>query len=376
MIIPFFLMNHGCPRRCLFCNEQITAGSRPARIEQPAFAATVRTFLTGPRRRTGPVQIAFYGGTFTGLPRTEQRRLLALAAPFLADGSVSGIRLSTRPDEIDAAGLSLLKDSGVTTVEVGAQSLDDDVLAVVQRGHTAADVVRAVETLKEHDFATGLHLMVGLPSDDPARFAATIERTITLRPNTVRLHPTLVLRDTPLAEAFARGAYRPLTLPEAVDLCKAALKKLTAAGIPVIRLGLQSTAELEAPGAVVAGPHHPAFGSLVESAWLGERAEELWSAPAVQNARLRPGTAAPGANAGPAFAVAPADLTAFLGPRRANVAALAHRFGVASLSVAADPALRRGDLSLTLNGLRFHADRSGRINATETGPVASPGGTW
>lgn len=362
MIIPFFLGNGGCRRRCLFCNERLTAGAGPGRIERPAFDAAVRACLDGPRRRGGPVEIAFYGGTFTGLPRAEQRRLLALAAPFLQAGSVAGIRISTRPDAITAAALSPLAAAGVTTVELGAQSLDDEVLAAIQRGHGAEEVVRAVALLKERGFQTGLHLMVGLPGDDPRRFAATIARTIALKPDTVRLHPTLVLRDTPLAEAFARGDYRPLTLDEAVALCRAALEELTAAAIPVIRLGLQGTAELEAPGAIVAGPYHPAFGSLVTGAWLCERAARLWSSPAVQDVRRHSEAAPDGADTAPAFAVSPADLTPFLGPKRRNAAALAHRCGLPSLAIAADAALPRGVVVLTLQGRRFQADLSGRIS--------------
>ena len=288
MIIPIFLMNRGCPHRCLFCNERLTAGNRPERITEAAFTETVRTHLAGAGRKSGPVQIAFYGGTFTGMEREEQRRLLELAAPFLREGTVDGIRISTRPDGIDAEGLDLLRTSGVTTVEVGAQSLHDEVLLRSRRGHTAADTVRAVTLLREKGFETGIHLMAGLPGDSPDRFAETIDRVIALRPDMVRIHPTLVLRDTPLAEAFREGIYLPLGLADAVDLCKNALKALTAAGIPVIRLGLQTTRELEEPGAVVAGPFHPAFRSLVETALFLEMAAALLSSAGWETAPCVP----------------------------------------------------------------------------------------
>ncbi|MCX5855402.1 MAG: radical SAM protein [Deltaproteobacteria bacterium] len=265
-------MNRGCPHRCLFCNEQLTAGDRPERITEAAFTETVRTHLAGAGRKSGPVQIAFYGGTFTGMVREEQRRLLKLAAPFLREGAADGIRISTRPDGIDAEGLDFLRSSGVTTVEVGAQSLHDEVLLRSRRGHTADDTVRALALLRQKGFETGIHLMAGLPGDSPGRFVETIERVIALRPDMVRIHPTLVLRDTPLAQAFREGNYLPLGLADAVALCKNALKALTAAGIPVIRLGLQTTRELEEPGAVVAGPFHPAFRSLVETALFLEMA--------------------------------------------------------------------------------------------------------
>jgi histone acetyltransferase (RNA polymerase elongator complex component) len=268
MIIPFFLMNRGCPHRCIFCNERLTAGDRPERITEQVFGETVRVHLGGSRRKRGPVQVAFYGGTFTGMPAREQRRLLAMAAPFLRQGEIDGIRLSTRPDEIDPAAVELLREFGVTTVEVGAQSLDDAVLERSGRGHTAADAVRAMTLLRESGFETGIHLMAGLPGDSPERFLATVDGTVSLRPDFVRIHPLLVLKDTPLAGEFHRGTYRPLALSGAVSLCKNALKTLEAAGIPVIRLGLQTTRRMEEPGAVVAGPFHPAFRSLVESELL------------------------------------------------------------------------------------------------------------
>jgi len=348
MIIPIFIMNRGCSRRCLFCNERMTAGERPQQITEAAFRETIRACLRSAGRKDGPVQIAFYGGTFTGMEQEEQRRLLELASPFLREGAIDGIRLSTRPDEIDAEGLDLLKAFGVTTVEVGAQSLDDEVLLRSERGHTAADAVRAVTLLRERGFETGIHLMAGLPGDSPDCFAQTIEKVIALRPDTVRIHPTLVLRDTALAEAFREGCYTPLTLAEAVDLCKNALKKLTNAGIPVIRLGLQTTRELEEPGAVVAGPFHPALRALVESAIFLEMAVSLLTA------------AGPGERA-VTFALVPADVSNFLGQRRENIAALKERFNLADIRVTADPALPRHTLILTAGSRQLKTDWSDRI---------------
>ncbi len=242
MIIPFFLMNRGCGHRCRFCNERLTVGERPDRIDAEAFRSQVRSFLATGRGDRESVQIAFYGGTFTALPEAEQARLLALAAPFLASGAVAGVRLSTRPDALDADRIAWLKAQGVRAVEVGAQSLDDRVLQAAGRGHDAAEVGRAVAALRAAGLETGLHLMAGLPGDTPGRFLATLEGTVALQPDTVRLHPTLVLADTALAEDFRAGRYRPLTLEEGVRWCRRALQRFAAAGIPVIRLGLQTTA--------------------------------------------------------------------------------------------------------------------------------------
>lgn len=352
MIIPIFIMNRGCPHRCLFCNEELTAENRPDRLEENGFRETVRAYLSGGRRKNGPVQIAFYGGTFTGMPREEQKRLLELAAVFLKDGTVDHIRISTRPDEIDAEGLDLIEGFGVRTVEVGAQSLDDDVLLLSQRGHTAADTLHAVSLLKERGFATGIHLMAGLPGDSPERFAGTIDKVIALSPDMVRIHPTIVLRDTPLADLFREGAYMPLTPAEAVQQCKDALKKLSAEGIAVIRMGIQTTRRLEEPGAVVAGPFHPAFGSLVESAIFLEMAAALCES-ALSSAFARRKSLI--------FTVSPADISHFKGPQKENIAALKERFKPADVSITTDSALPRRSLTLAVGNQRVKTDWSGRI---------------
>ena len=354
MIIPIFIMNRGCPHRCLFCNERLTAGDRPDRIEEREFLKTVRAHLGRGRQSSTPVQIAFYGGTFTGMVRDEQIRLLQLATPFLDEGSIEGIRISTRPDEIDAEGLDLLKSLGVTTVEVGAQSLIDEVLLRSRRGHTATDTLQAVSLLKARGFATGIHLMAGLPGDTEERFAETIDKTISLHPDTVRIHPTIVLRDTPLADAFREERYTPLTLTEAVTQCRYALKKLTAARIAVIRLGLQTTQELEKAGAVVAGPFHPAFRSLVESSIFLELALDLLAAAKI--------------GGGPAtFAVAPADVSNFYGHRRINFDSLKERFDLDKIRIVVNPALARRELVLTTKERSFKADRYGNISPVPMG---------
>lgn len=378
MIIPVFIMNRGCPHRCLYCNEELTAEGRPERLENPGFYETVRAYLKNRRRKSGPTQIAFYGGTFTGMPRGEQQRLLELAAGFLREGTVDSLRISTRPDEIDAEGLHLLGMFGVRTVEIGAQSLDDHVLRLSRRGHSAADTVNAIRLLKERGFETGIHLMAGLPGDSPERFAGTIDKVIALAPDMVRIHPTLVLRDTPLADAFRAGSYRPLPLSEAISQCRDALKKLTSAGCVVIRMGLQTTRALEEPGAVVAGPFHPAFRSLVESALYVEMAAALIQACVPEGKCKERGRGCLRATAGgkhPAsgdavgfargksltFALSPADVSHFKGPQKRNVTALRERYQPADLRITADPALPRRTLVLAVGTQRMKTDWSGRI---------------
>lgn len=325
MIIPFFIPHAGCPHQCVFCDQRNITGERTA-PEPSSLPSTISRYLAS-QKRTGPIEVAFYGGTFTSLPSRVQRAYLTPVQSFIDSGKIAGIRLSTRPDAITADILSLLKQYHVTTVELGVQSMDDEVLQLAGRGHTAADTVDAIRLLREHGFTTGLQLMPGLPGDTPGRFRETVRQAIDLRPDLVRIYPALVIKDTPLAERYRTGRYTPLSLEDAVDLCRDAVDRFAAAGITVARVGLQPTEELERPGTVLAGPWHPAFGQLVRSARFLESMRGL----------LPPDSAS-----GPVtFAVHPADLSSAIGQDRRNIRVLRERHG-RDASIVSDPALPRG----------------------------------
>ena len=338
LIIPFFLRNRGCPHRCVFCNERIISGNAEA-ITEAGLRETVRSTIAG-RRKSGPVEIAFYGGSFTGMAREEQMELLRMAGALIGEGAVHSIRVSTRPDDIEGAWLDTLKNMGVRAVEIGAQSMDDGVLRESARGHTAEDVRRAVGILKEKGFETGIHLMAGLPGESREKFEASVADVIRTGPDTVRIHPVLVFRDTELAGLYERGDFRPLTLEEAVSWCKVALVRFTGARIPVIRLGLQSTGEMERKGGILAGPWHPAFRSLVEADLFRDMALELISK-------------AGGIDSGQVFHVAPADLSNFNGMGSTNLAFLETRFGSRPVTAKTDPSLPRGALVLRNGGREY-----------------------
>jgi radical SAM enzyme (TIGR01210 family) len=265
LIIPLFIMNSGCPHRCIFCNQKITAGNFPSKITKEFLNAEVKSYLTWNKDKSKKVEIAFYGGSFTGIDHSYQEELLAWAHSFIQKRLVNSIRISTRPDYISENKLPLLKKYGVTTVEIGAQSFVDKVLQFAQRGHNASDIERAMTILKTNGFKTGLHLMAGLPKDTNDGFIYSINKTIELNPDTVRIHPVIVFSGTRLAEEFREGKYRPLELSDAVDLCKIAWQKLSLSGIRVIKMGVQLTPEMEKAGSVLAGPVHPALGSIVLS---------------------------------------------------------------------------------------------------------------
>ena len=211
-------------------------------------------------------EVAFYGGTFTGLPKEQMTGLLKAVSPYIKNRFISSIRVSTRPDFFDEERLEILQASHVSTVELGVQSLDDDVLRVAQRGHTAGDVIRAVQMLKRRGFKVGIQLMPGLPGDSEETFLATIDKVIDLGPDMARVYPALVIEGTGLARMYQEGGYRPLTLKKGVDLCAQGVARLEANGIPVIRIGLMSSPSLLKEGRVVSGPWHPAFGFLVRTA--------------------------------------------------------------------------------------------------------------
>lgn len=262
--IPVFLPMQGCPHQCVFCDQKRISGqSRMPLPEEKALE--IARILDGipPGTRT---EIAFFGGSFTGLAESEQLAWLRMAQCFLTSGAISGIRISTRPDRMLAEDASRLSDHGVRHVELGVQSLSREVLLASGRGHGPEIVRSAVDHIRSAGMSPGIQTMMGLPGDSRERSMATVDGVISLSPDEVRIYPVLVLEGTPLAELYRQGSYRPFMLDEAVDWCAEAIGKYDSAGIRVLRTGLAETDGLR--GHVLAGPHHPAFGELVRSACM------------------------------------------------------------------------------------------------------------
>lgn len=334
LIIPVFIMNSGCPHRCIFCNQKITAGNFPSKITKDFFDAEVNSYLAWNKEKSRKVEIAFYGGSFTGIKPAYQEELLLLANSFIKKKLVHSIRISTRPDYIFEDNLPVLKKYNVTTIELGAESFVDDVLQFAQRGHDSASVEKAIAILKEHGFRTGLHLMAGLPRDSWEGFIYSLHKTIELRPDTVRIHPVIVFKETALAEKFKEGAYKPLELSEAVELCALAWEKLSAAGIRVIRMGVQSTPEMQEEGAILAGPVHPSFGSLVLSSVFYHRTIRFLEEVAGDAQELH-------------FKLSERDLSGFRGLNNQNIKAIKKLYPQANLIVESTSGQPRGEIYLT-----------------------------
>ena len=270
-ILPVFVPHLGCPHACVFCNQNRISGAlRPAGPEDVKKAIADAASLP----RGGKRQLAFYGGSFTAIPVPQQEALLDAARHALERREIDSIRLSTRPDAIDAGTLERLAAYGVETIELGAQSMDDEVLRLSGRGHTAAEVERASRMIRARGFSLILQMMTGLPGDTEEKDLETARRLISLQPDGVRIYPTVIVRDTALEKLWERGEYREHTVEDAVRICARLLPLFEKAGIPVIRLGLNPTEELSG-GASLGGAYHPAMGELVKSRILRSRAEAL-----------------------------------------------------------------------------------------------------
>lgn len=316
-IIPLFVPHAGCPHQCVFCDQRQISGAA-APVTPAQVAQTIETAL--PHSGAG-AELAFYGGSFTAIDPALQEALLAAAQPYLADGRLGALRCSTRPDAIDSAVIARLRRWGMTTVELGCQSMDDAVLRASGRGHTAADSCRAVRLLQAAGIRVVTQMMTGLPGDNPAGAMATAEALIALRPDGVRIYPTVVVRDTPLAALYLRGDYRPQTLEEAVALCADLWARFRAAEISVLRVGLNPSEGLS--GAVLDGPYHPAFGELVLSRMFLHHARALL--PPLRGADTA------------TLAVAPRNLSRMIGQKRANLRTLEAEFSIKTLKIVPAP---------------------------------------
>lgn len=258
--ISIFVPHIGCPNKCSFCNQRYITGACWAPGSKDVEKA-VAAAKGSKNFDSKTAEIAFFGGSFTAINRNYMTELLKAAERFVKDGTVKGIRISTRPDAIDGEILTLLKEHSVTSIELGAQSMNDRVLRMNNRGHTGGDVERASRLIREYGFELGLQMMTGLYGDSDNSAIKTAERLVALKPDTVRIYPTIVLKDTDLAALYADNIYKPQTLDNAVSLAAKLYKMFTEKGIRVIRLGLHSIEE----NAYIAGPWHPAFSELCQS---------------------------------------------------------------------------------------------------------------
>lgn len=263
--IPIFVPHRGCPFDCVFCNQKRITGVGTD-VTADDVVKIIEEYLETLPENGASIEAAFFGGSFTGIPIEEQSILMDAVQPYIKSGRIHGIRLSTRPDYINCEILDNLYNHGVTTIELGVQSMDDSVLKAANRGHNAQQVRDAVKLIRKYPFVLGLQMMTGLPGDTPEKSIYTAQEIIKLDPDIVRIYPTLTIKDTFMEKMYNENKYKPQTLDEAVELAKTIMLMFEENGITVIRIGLQSTDEICENGSVVAGPVHSSFGELVESA--------------------------------------------------------------------------------------------------------------
>ena len=317
-VIPVFVPHLGCPNDCVFCNQRRISGStKPATAEDVdnAIDAAAALLPAGAKR-----QLAFYGGSFTAIPVPEQLALLSAAKRRLDAGDIDALRLSTRPDAIDGTVLNRLRDYGVETVELGAQSMCDEVLTLSGRGHTALDVENASRLIKAAGFRLILQMMTGLPGDTKERSIDTARRIIALKPDGVRIYPTVIVRDTALYDLWQAGLYQEHTVDTAVDYCAALVPMFESAGIPIIRMGLNPTEELSG-GAAAGGAYHPALGELVKARIMLDAARDK-----LNSAAIAPRSAV-------TLGVNSKQISQMTGQHRGNIAALTAEFRLSSLKI-------------------------------------------
>lgn len=281
-IIPIFVPHEGCPHNCVFCNQsritgeslKIAKSHESQKVDAEFVRKTIEEYLKTIDNKDATIEVSFFGGTFTAIDINKQRELLAVAKEYKDNKKIDYIRMSTRPDYIDDKILEHLKSFDSDIIELGVQSLDDEVLKSSGRGHSAEDVRRASKLIKEYGFVLGHQIMPGLPGTNFEKDINTAKESIEMKPDICRIYPSLVIKDTPMETLYERGEYIPYTLKEAVDVCKEIYSLYISNDINVIRIGLQPTENINLNGDIVAGPFHPSIRELVEGAVFNDLLKE------------------------------------------------------------------------------------------------------
>ena len=329
-IIPIFVPHLGCPNDCIFCNQKSISG-QTKQVTKEDVKKIIEEHLKY-IKKDSKVEVAFFGGSFTGIEEEKQVELLSAAYEYIRQKKVDSIRISTRPDYIDKKTLKRLKKYKVKTIELGVQSTNDYILKKAGRGHTFEDVVKASKLIRRYGFDLGHQMMVGLPESTTVDEINTAKQLIKLKPKMVRIYPVLVIKNTKLEKDYKEGTYKPLTVTQAVEVCKELVKLFVKKHIEVIRIGLQPTDTITNPeddkSEVVAGPFHPAFRQLVESGmWYDVIVEKIKQL----NTKVKEVV----------VTVNPSDVNNVIGQRKDNINNLRDTYDV-NLIVKADEKIKQG----------------------------------
>ena len=337
-IIPIFVPHLGCKNSCTFCNQKSISGQKKD-ITKDDVRNTIELYLKNFKTENDVErEIAFFGGSFTGIEKEKQEELLEVANEYIKQGKIDGIRISTRPDYIDKEILKMLKKYKVKTIELGVQSTNDYILKKCQRGHTYEDVVKASKLIRKHGFILGHQMMVGLPESTKIDELNTAKQLAKLKPKIVRIYPVLVIKQTKLAEEYENGEYEPLELSQAIERCKEIYYFFKTKNITVIRIGLQNTDEITDPRAknsqVIAGPYHENFRQLVEaSMWYDSIIEKIKKFNVkVKEVEIK---------------VNPEDVNNVVGYKRENLEKLKHLYDV-EVKIVKDESIKQGKFEINI----------------------------
>jgi histone acetyltransferase (RNA polymerase elongator complex component) len=337
-IIPYFIPHLGCPHQCVFCNQSAITGKNSVPLSPEKLGTHINEFLKFKGDNRNTIQVAFYGGNFLGLKKADIYTLLDEVYKHIKAGKVDSIRFSTRPDTITKETMSFISGYPVSDVELGVQSMDDDVLALSRRGHTALDTHNAVSILKEHKYNIGLQMMVGLPGDNKDRVLDTGRKISALLPDFVRIYPTVVLENSPLASWYRKNIYEPLSLEECVYLVKKLYLLFTGNNIDVIRMGLHASEDLASDKTLLAGPYHPAFGHLVLSEIFLDRTKKKLSA-SLENLNMPIEKVA--------IKVNPASVSQLRGLKNKNIEILKRLFKIKKLNIVSTDDIKKNHIEIS-----------------------------
>ena len=327
-IIPIFIPHVGCPHDCVFCNQKKIAG----KVSAPT-ASDVRKIIDEALFKIPNIpEVAFYGGSFTAIPRHEMTEYLSSVKPYIESGRVSGIRLSTRPDAIDEEVLRILESYGVKTIELGVQSMDEEVLKKSGRGHISADAEKSARLILNRGFSLILQMMTHLPASTREKDISTAKKIAELNPNGVRIYPTVVVSDTALCDMWKKGSYIPVTAEAAAELGAEILEIFEEKNIPVIRFGLNPTDDLSA-GDALAGAYHPALGEMARSALFYKKLSSLIEKEGVKGKELN-------------VFVARGHISVATGQKRKNIEKLRNEYGFLNIRISEDETLSKSSVRI------------------------------
>ncbi|MZG54104.1 MAG: radical SAM protein [Nitrospinae bacterium] len=319
LIVPVFIPHEGCPYRCAFCNQSKISGTQ-SKSDQEIVRNAIKEYLGALERNSLPDvrEVAFYGGSFTGLEIERQKYLFDAVRPWIDSGHIHLIRVSTHSLLVNERNISFLKDNHVRIVELGIQSTNNRVLDAVGRPCGMETVKEAVNSIRKNGLGLGLQLMPGLPEDEESIFMQSVKDVIELEPDFVRIYPTLVIKNTQLYKMYEDGKYTPWSLDRMVGLVKEAMNEFKNANIPVIRVGLHADPSMLAN--LVAGPYHPSFRYLVDSLIARDKMTAL-----IDRLETIPDNIT--------FKVPSREVSLYLGHKKDNIRNLKNKFGIEKIVI-------------------------------------------